>query len=141
MGLISMSLEAKLSLSKQRLISSKEDLDTAKELLELGRFKAFANRSYYSMFHAMRSILALDSVDFKKHSGVISFFRERYIKTKTFDAFFSDSIQVATDLRNESDYGDFVLVERIDAEDIYNAAKVFYFAVGEYLETRWLSYP
>lgn len=33
----------------------------------------------------MRSILALDSVDFSKHAGIISYFRRQYIKTGVFD--------------------------------------------------------
>lgn len=46
----------------------------------MGELKTANNRAYYSIFHAMRAILALDEVDFKKHSGVIAYFRENYIK-------------------------------------------------------------
>ncbi len=30
------------------------------------------NRAYYCFFHAMRAVLALDNMDFKRHSAVIS---------------------------------------------------------------------
>lgn len=40
----------------------------------------------------MRSILALDSVDFSKHAGIISYFRRQYIKTGVFDVELSDII-------------------------------------------------
>ena len=43
--------------------------------------KGAANRSYYAIFHAMRAVLALDGIDMKRHSGVMSEFRRLYIKT------------------------------------------------------------
>ncbi|MBQ8532730.1 MAG: HEPN domain-containing protein [Clostridia bacterium] len=44
-------------------------------------YKSAANRSYYAIFHAMRSVLAFDDIDMKHHSGIISEFRRLYIKT------------------------------------------------------------
>lgn len=44
-------------------------------------YKGAANRSYYAIFHTMRSVLALDQIDFSKHSGVSAYFRKEYIKT------------------------------------------------------------
>lgn len=40
----------------------------------------------------MRSRMALDSVDFSKHAGIISYFRRQYIKTGVFDVELSDII-------------------------------------------------
>ena len=37
-------------------------------------YRSANNRAYYSIFHAIRSVLALDGFDSKKHSGVISEF-------------------------------------------------------------------
>ena len=37
-------------------------------------------RSYYAMFTAVRALLAMDSQDFSKHAGVISYFQEEYVK-------------------------------------------------------------
>jgi len=39
------------------------------------------NRAYYSIFHAMRAVLALEQKDFKKHSAVIAQFTQSYLKT------------------------------------------------------------
>ena len=65
-------------LSKYRFEMSQSCLKSAKTLLEIGDYKGAANRSYYSIFHAIRSILALDKVEFKRHSGNISYFRQNY---------------------------------------------------------------
>ena len=62
----------KIELSKRRLEIAHERLTTAKAMLELGDYKASANRLYYAIFSAMRAVLALDGFDSKKHSGIIA---------------------------------------------------------------------
>ena len=59
-------------------------------------YRSAANRAYYAIFHAMRAVLALDGVDMKHHSGIISEFRKRYIKTGVFDASLSGLISGAS---------------------------------------------
>ena len=84
------------SLAKYRLDRAKETYLTAYENLESSRYLDANNRAYYSIFHSMRAILALDDVDFKKHSGVISYFRETYIKAGVFENVYSDIISKAS---------------------------------------------
>ena len=78
--------ENRVFLSKHRIEVAKERLQSARLLIDTGDYKAAANRSYYAAFSAMRAVLALDGLDFKRHSGVISEFRKSYIKTGVFDA-------------------------------------------------------
>lgn len=66
--------EYKYSLSEYRLEKAKESLKYAKLLFENNGYAEAANRAYYAIFHASRAVLALDGVDRKKHSGVISYF-------------------------------------------------------------------
>lgn len=76
-----MSLSEKtVALSKYRLEQAGELLTSAMKNLEIGELKTANNRAYYCVFHAMRAVLALDEEDFKKHSGVIAYFREHYVK-------------------------------------------------------------
>lgn len=77
-------LENRKALSEYRLQAAIEKEEAAKLLLDDGKYKDAANRAYYAMFHAVRAILALEGVDFKKHSGVISYFRQQYIATGIF---------------------------------------------------------
>ena len=70
-------------------------------------YKSAANRSYYAVFHAMRAVLAFDEIDMKHHSGIISEFRRRYIKTGIFETRMSEIISVLFDVRTDSDYDDF----------------------------------
>lgn len=73
------------ALSQVRMEHAVECLSAARSLLEVGGYKSAANRSYYAVFHAMRAVLAFDEIDMKHHSGIISEFRCRYIKTEIFE--------------------------------------------------------
>lgn len=97
-------------LTVYRLEIARERLELSKMVLEKGYFRDSINRSYYAIFSAARALLSEAYVDFKKHSAVISYFRREYVKTGKFDIKFSDYIGDAFDLRNNCDYGDFVVV-------------------------------
>ena len=67
------------TLALYRLERAKELIDDSRRLFESGSYKSSNNRAYYAIFYAMRAVLALDEVDFKKHSGVIQYFQREYI--------------------------------------------------------------
>ena len=114
----------KIALANYRIEKAKNTLIVAKSLLNSGNYLDSVNRSYYSIFHAARALLALEGVEYKKHSAVISHFQRCYIKTKIFDNRFSDIIFNAFEVRNESDYEDFYIVSKNDAEtQILNATE------------------
>jgi len=69
----------------------------------------------------------------KKHSGIISAFRQRYIKTGKFDACFSDVISDAFDVRNSSDYEDFYILTKADVDTQISNAADFLDAVKSYI--------
>jgi len=116
-----------------RLQQARECLQTAELLIAADSFKASANRSYYCIFHAMRAVLALERFDSKKHSGVISAFRQRYIKTGIFPVQYTDIVGKAFDVRNESDYEDFYIVSKEKVAAQLENAKTFLAAVEEYI--------
>lgn len=122
-----------VDLSLYRLSKSEQYLRDAKKTLELGMYDTSANRSYYAIFHAARAVLALDGLDFKKHSGVISNFQMRYIKTGVFDKQLSNIIKSAFSLRTESDYEDFYIVAKADVENQAEEAELFYRVVSQYI--------
>ena len=130
--------EKSITLSKYRLEQAKEFLESAIKNLEMNEYKTANNRAYYSVFHSMRAVLALDEVDFKKHSGVIAYFRENYIKTKIFDRNCSDIISSTSLIRNKSDYDDFYIAEKNETIEQIENAKVLYEAVEKYLDIKWI---
>lgn len=107
----------KIELSKYRLEKAKEDLNVAKLNFENSYLKPSINRSYYSIFHATRALLALDGFDSKKHSGIIAYFNQNYIKTDKLDKNLSKILTKASNIRNDSDYNDFYVVSKEEAKE------------------------
>ena len=120
-------------LAQFRLEQARECLASSEVLINLNYYKDAANRSYYSIFHSMRAVLALDGYDSKRHSGIITAFRQGYIKTGKFDALYSDTIKDAFDIRSDSDYQDFYAVSKSDVQQQIDSAKAFVEAVAEYI--------
>lgn len=85
----------------------------------------------------MRTVLALDGVDMKHHSGIISEFRKRYIKTGVFDVSLSGLISELSDVREGSDYNDFFIVSKADTAEQVQSAGTFLTAVETYLRTKY----
>ena len=115
-----------IDLAKYRLDRAKEDLETASDNLENGKFRASVNRSYYAVFHSIRALTALDHFDSSKHSGVIAFFNQHYVKTGVFDKELSMMIDSCYRLREKADYDDFYLVARDEAIQQLEKAKSIY---------------
>jgi len=115
-----------MDLAKYRLVRAREDLETAADNLENGKYRASVNRSYYALFHSIRAITALDHFDSSKHSGVIAFFNQHYVKTGVFDKELSKMIDSCYRLREKADYDDFYLVARDEAvQQLEKAKKIF----------------
>lgn len=112
-------------LAEYRMERAKEMLDAAKGNLEIGQFKTSLNRSYYAIFHAMRAANILKGFDFSKHSGVIAFFNKEYLKEEILERKLSVIIKNSAFLREKSDYDDFFIASRKDAEKQLEDASIF----------------
>ena len=97
-------------------------------------YRGAANRSYYAVFHAMRAVLALDGVDMKHHSGIISEFRRRYIKTELLDKGLSEVIQLQSEYRTSSDYDDFFVLSKEEVTEQVSSAGQFLSAIEKFLD-------
>ena len=74
----------KEDLVEYRLASAKEDLESAKVLLEAGSYKAANNRAYYAIFHAINAVHALSGTAYKRHKDAVANFNKEYVKTEIF---------------------------------------------------------
>lgn len=119
--------------ARYRLERAKEDLDVAIEMYEENHFRIANNRAYYSVFHAMRAVLAFDGYDSKKHSGIIAEFRKSYIKTGIFSDELSTIIGRASEIRNASDYDDMFIASKDETEKQIKDAKQFYEEVENFI--------
>ena len=131
-----MHLDEKKGLSMARSVRAKDCLNSARVLLAADDYKGAANRSYYAVFHAMRSVLAFDEIDLKHHSGIVSEFRRLYIKTGVLDKSLSPIITVLFDIRQESDYDDFFVISKAEVEEQIANAEIFLNEIQKYLDTK-----
>lgn len=135
-GLI-MEINDKISLSKVRLEHAKDSLEEAQALLKAKKYKGVANRSYYTIFHAMRAVLAFNKIDMKTHKGIISEFRKLYIKTNIFSKDISKIITDLFEIRTNSDYEDFYVISKKEVEQQLKNAKIFLKEVEKFLKTKF----
>lgn len=126
-----------IDLSRYRLERAAEMLAAAKREANAEDYASANNRAYYCIFHAMRSVLALDGVDFKKHSAVISRFSVSYLKTDILPRDFGKLISNASLIRNRSDYEDFYVCSVEDTMRQIEGAEEFLSYVRKYLSSRY----
>ena len=98
------------------------------KLLLLHRFINF--QKIFSVFQ----VKILDNFDSKKHSGVIAYFRQQYVKTGKLDVSLSKIIDVLQTRREDSDYNIIVQFDSGDAYDAFEKATTFVSAIEEYLK-------
>lgn len=129
-------LKVKIEYAKYRIERSKEDLDAAIVMFEGNHYRVANNRSYYSIFHAMRAVLAFDGYDSKKHSGIIAEFRKSYIKTGIFNENLSSIIGQASEIRNASDYDDMFIASKEETEKQIEDAELFYDVIKKHIDEK-----
>lgn len=99
-----------------RMERAKEMLEASEENLKMNQYRTSLNRSYYAVFHAMRAVNTLDGFDSSKHSGVIAHFNKEFLKEGKLDRNLYKIIKDTSYLREKSDYDDFYIASRQEAE-------------------------
>lgn len=91
-------------LALYRLERAKQEQETSQLLYEQNKLLAANNRAYYSIFYAIRSVLAIERIDFKRHKDVLAYFNQNYVKTEIFPRKIGRKIVLASKVREDSDY-------------------------------------
>lgn len=105
--------EKAIALAKYRLERAKQDLKDTQLLYKNNSLLAANNRAYYSIFHAIQAVLALERIDFKRHKDVIAYFNKNYINTEIFPRMLGRKIGQAFQIREDSDY-DYKFIPEIE---------------------------
>ena len=106
-----MSSKISIELALHRIEQAKNELNDAKLLYNNNSYLSANNRAYYSIFHSIRAILALEPIDFKKHKAVLSYFNKSYVHTGIFPKDIGRRVVDASRVREDSDYDDEFVVE------------------------------
>lgn len=122
------------SLALHRIEQAKEDLASAKLNYDNNFFKSANNRAYYAIFHAIRAVLALEKVDFKRHKDVQAYFNKNYVNTEIFPRTLGRKISEASNVREDSDYDDEFIVNPDKTMEQIQTAEELIKLVEKYLD-------
>ena len=120
-----------------RIETSKSDIKAAEILLSAREFRGANNRAYYGIYHAISAIHALDGNAYKRHKDALANFNKNYVKTEIFPRKLGKRIVEAEEIRHASDYDDFYIATREEAEEQIQTAKELVKLVEEYVRQRW----
>ena len=110
-------------LARYKLERAREELDTAALLFENERLKAANNRAYYSTYYSLTAVLCLEPIAFKKHKDTIGYFNKNYVHTDRFPREIGRNISKAAKIRHASDYDEFYIASKEEAERQFQTAK------------------
>lgn len=126
----------KRDLMLYRINTAKENLRSANILFDAQEYKGANNRAYYAIFQAINAIHAIDGTAYKRHKDAIANFNKKYIKTEIFPREIGRKISEAEEIRHASDYDDFYIASKEEAERQISVADEFIQLVEEYCKER-----
>ena len=132
--------EKKVDLCIYRMRSAIETLGVSALCLENQHYKDSINRSYYAAFYAVKAVLALEEVDFKRHKDAVAYFNKTYVATDIFQREIGKKLGRLKQERETSDYDDFYIASSTDAEEQYAAAELIIVEVKKYLDRKNIQY-
>jgi len=100
-----------------RIETAKSDINSAQILLDADEYRSSNNRAYYGIYHAISAIHALDGNLYKKHKDALANFNKEYVKTGIFPRNIGRRISEAAEIRHASDYDDFYIATKAEAEE------------------------
>lgn len=122
------------TLIKIRLESAEEDLETAKELLSLNRYRAVVNRAYYAIFSVTNAVLLTKQIERSKHSGVEAAFIQNFINTNAIEVEYGKIFNYVRRKREESDYSVKIIIDKGTAERVIAESDKFIARLKQYLK-------
>lgn len=123
-------------LCRYRIENAIDSLNVAKLSIEHKCYKDAVNRAYYSAFYAIKAVLALKTVDFKRHKDVVAYFNKEYVSTELFPKEIGKELGNLKRVREKGDYNDFFIVSKEDAQEQVDAAEDIINTVIEQLKDK-----
>jgi uncharacterized protein (UPF0332 family) len=118
---------------KQFMALAEQALRTAQLNLDAGDGRASVNRAYYAVFYAASAMLLTKGIERRKHSGVISAFREHFIRGGPIEAEYSNVYGETLVIREDADYAVEIPVDQEMARTALDQAQRFVGRMRAYL--------
>lgn len=123
-------------LANYRIETAKSDLKAATILMREEEYRGANNRAYYAIYHAISAVHALDGKSYKRHKDTLANFNKDYVKTGIFSKNFGRKIAQAEEIRHASDYDDFYIATKENAEEQIMTAKELIEQIEFYCQER-----
>ena len=116
-----------------RLETARNDLKSARALFSIEDYKGANNRAYYFIFHAINAVHAVSGKAYKRHKDAVANFNKDYVKTLVFPREMGRKIGQAEEIRHASDYDDFYIAGKKEAENQLEDAEWFLAVIEHYI--------
>lgn len=113
-------------LIRYKLSRAEETLAEARVMLETNHPYGAANRIYYACFHAVTALLLTRNLSSSKHGGVMALFNRHFVKPGPISADMGKFYSRMFDNRLESDYADWVQLQRHEVEEELRHGEEFF---------------
>jgi uncharacterized protein (UPF0332 family) len=120
-------------LSQYRFSQAEETIQSAHLCENMKYYKDAINRAYYAAFYAVKAVLAISDVDFKRHKDVVAYFNQNYVATEIFEKDCGRKLARLQKKREASDYDDFYLASADEAKEQIVSAEYIIREVKKYL--------
>ena len=121
--------ERRVDLCNYRMKNSEDSLTVAEDCLKKGLYRDAINRSFY----AIKALLALEEVDFKRHKDVVAYFNRTYAATEKIPREIGRKLARLQQKREKSDYDDFYIASKEETMEQIENTKSVILAVKDYL--------
>ena len=127
--------EKKRELAMYRLAQAEESLAEAEYLFRGEKSpRSVINRVYYSMFYSILALLIFEPYSSSKHSGVLAYFNQHFIKTGLLPEGLGRAVNKAFDLRQRADYREQIVIARDQVAPFLDEARRFLNSAKDHLK-------
>lgn len=126
--------DKKRDLCLYRMTQAKETIQSAELCLNNHFFKDTINRSYYASFYAVKAVLAINGVDFKRHKDVVAYFNQNYVAKEIVTKKLGRLLSRLQKKRETSDYDDFYIASFDEANEQLEASKQIVSEIESYID-------
>lgn len=123
----------KLTLIQYRMKRAGETLDEAKLVVKNNRLLLAANRIYYSVFYAVSALGIKNDFITTKHGQLLGWFNQNFVKNELVEKRLGEFYRNAFQMRQRSDYDDFVEFDKESIDDKLKLASEFISRISELL--------
>lgn len=88
------------------------------------------------LFHAINAVHAASGKAYKRHKDAVANFNKDYVKTSVFPREMGRKIGQAEEIRHASDYDDFYIATREEAEEQIETGKQLLELIEEYIKRK-----